>query len=388
VSEPGPLAGLRVLDFSHVFAGPFCTRSLADMGADVVHVESASRQAGDRYRAAYQHRNKRSIGINLKTGAGQQVAARLAAVADIIVENFSSSVMRRLNLDYASLAPANRRLIYISLSGYGHTGPRSEWLSMNMNLQAYTGLMLMTGFEGDPPTAISNSWNDYIGGLHGIIAIMQALADRVDSGAGRYIDLSQFECSVATVGALLLASAVSGKTPPRLGNRSSDDAPQGVYPCAGDDQWVALTVQTDGQWRALAELLGRSGFLADERLSTAAARMQHHEELDAAIAAWTREQTPAAAASRLQSAGIPAERMRRVADVVDAPDSGAVYRPFTTAGGRSALAATLPFTFGESALSEVETPHEMGADTRDVLRDWLEMNGDEIGALESDRVLV
>ena len=150
-----PIAGLKLLDFTHVFAGPFCTRTLADLGADVVHVESAVRDPGDRHRATYAHRNKRSIALDLKSEAGYSVATRLAAGADVIVENFSAGVMRRLKLDYETLSARNPRLIYISLSGYGHTGPRSSWTSMNMNLQAYTGLMLTTGAENDPPTAIA-----------------------------------------------------------------------------------------------------------------------------------------------------------------------------------------------------------------------------------------
>src|ERR1019366_6005607 len=118
------------------------------------------------YRGVYANRNKRSISLDLKNDAGHTVATELSKRADVIVENFSSTVMQRLKLDYESVEPSNPGLVFISLSGYGHTGPRSAWTSMNMNLQAFTGLMLTTGSEGDPPTSISNSWNDYIGGLH------------------------------------------------------------------------------------------------------------------------------------------------------------------------------------------------------------------------------
>jgi len=379
------MAGIKVLDFTHVFAGPFCTRTLADLGADVVHVESPSRDPGDRYRAAYAHRNKRSISLNLKSEAGHAVATRLAAAADVLVENFSSGVMRRLKLDYETLRVSNPRLIFISLSGYGHTGPRSTWTSMNMNLQAYTGLMMTTGAEGDPPTAISNSWNDYIGGLHGVIAVLQTLSDRVETGSGRHVDLSQFECSVATLGPLLMASAVSGRPPKRWGNRSSNAAPQGVYPCAGRDEWCAISVETDAQWRALADVLGRAALGADERFATAVGRMRHHDELDAVIGAWTRKRTNAEIERRLQQVGVPAERMRRVDDVLHSVDSGRAYQPIPGDRAKPVFAASLPFTFSRSTVEAVGAPCNLGEHTSEVLREWLGMDAAEIDALDARR---
>lgn len=380
----GPVAGLKVLDFTHVFAGPFCTRTLADLGADVVHVESRSRDPGDRHRASYAHRNKRSISLDLKNPAGHGVATRLAMTADVIVENFSSSVMRRLKLDYDALSGGNPRLIFVSLSGYGHTGPRTMWTSMNMNLQAYTGLMMTTGSEGDPPTSISNSWNDYLGGLHGVMAVLQALSDRAKTGRGRNIDLSQFECSVATLGPLLMASAVSGLAPKRLGNRSTSFAPQGVYPCTGSDEWCALTVENQAQWRALATLIGKPELADDPELAGAVGRMRRHDELDAAIGAWTAQRSKTEAERLLQHAGIPAERMRRVPEVIASPDSGRVFRPVPGERAQPVLACTLPFTFSRSTVKAVTPPCRLGEHTGEVLHDWLGLDDAEIGALERE----
>jgi benzylsuccinate CoA-transferase BbsF subunit len=381
----GALTNLKVLDFTHVFAGPFCTRMLADMGADVVHVESHARDTGDSYRGVYANRNKRSISLDLKNEAGNAVATELAKHADVIVENFSATVMQRLKLDYESVQPGNPGLVFISLSGYGHTGPRSSWTSMNMNLQAFTGLMLTTGSEGDPPTSISNSWNDYIGGLHGVIAIMQALNDRVHSGRGRHIDLSQFESSVATIGALLMASTASGIPPKRTGNRSSRNAPQGVYPCAGVDEWCAIVVETDAQWHALATVLGEPSLLEDERFATTVDRRRNQDMLDATIGAWTRERAPAEVERLLHAGGIPAERMRRVEDVVRSSDSGAIYRAVPGGGTQPVLAATLPFRFGVSAIADVGRACQLGEHASDVLRDWLGMNDEAIADLDGQR---
>src|SRR4051794_17739204 len=218
---PAPLEGIRVLDFTHVLAGPFCTRLLADLGADVVRVESSKHPdhpwqstyvSDDQRHASYlnTNRSKRSVAIDLKNPAGQNVAVNLAQVADVVIENFSAGVMGRLKLDYESLKESNTKLIYVSMSGYGHNGPRHDWTSMNMNLQGYSGLMTVTGAEGDPPTAISNSWNDYIGGLHACFAVLQAIDKRAESGNGCLLDLSQFECSASMIGPSLLGSAVNG----------------------------------------------------------------------------------------------------------------------------------------------------------------------------------
>src|SRR5882672_2202921 len=280
-----PLTGIRVLDCTHVLAGPFCTRLLADLGADVVRVESSKHPdypwpstfiSDDGRHASYlnTNRSKRSIAIDLKNEAGQKVAARLAAATDVVIENFSAGVMGRLKLDYPTLQAFNPGLIYVSMSGYGHDGPRCDWTSMNMNLQGYSGLMMVTGAEGDPPTAISNSWNDYIGGLHTCFTILQAVDARATSGNGMCIDLCQFECSAAMIGPLLLSSALDGKIPRRTGNRSDQYAPQGVYPCAGTDNWCALSVENAVQWTALANLIGRPSWTADPRFASAADRME------------------------------------------------------------------------------------------------------------------
>jgi len=309
---PAPLAGIRVLDFTHVLAGPFCTRLLADLGADVVRVESSKHPdhpwqstfvSADGRHASYlnTNRSKRSIAIDLKNEMGQKIAARLAAVSDIVIENFSAGVMDRLNLGYEILSAINSRLIYVSMSGYGHSGPRRDWTSMNMNLQGYSGLMTVSGAEGDPPTAISNSWNDYIGGLHACFAILQALDERRDSAKGRRIDLSQFECSAAMIGSLLLSSAVDGQVPVRRGNRSDHAAPQGVYPCAGKDNWCALSVETNNQWQALAKLIGEERWATDDRFENLAGRHENQNEIDQAISTWSRQYSSQEVEARLRA---------------------------------------------------------------------------------------
>jgi benzylsuccinate CoA-transferase BbsF subunit len=413
-SAAAPLAGVRVLAFTHVLAGPFCARLLADLGADVVMVETQGRQdrlGASRADAAYggrrdrtlsglnTNRGKRSAAINLKTRAGRAAATRLAVAADVLVENFSADALARLELDYAHLQPLNPRLIYVSMSGYGHTGPRRAWTSMNLNLQAYSGLMMATGRDGEPPTTISNSWNDYLGGLHACFAVLDALAARVRTGEGCHLDLSQFECGVATLGPLLLASGVNGEAPPRRGNRSPLAAPQGVYRCvdrasppasrdgAATDEWCAISVQEDGQWAALVRALGDPAWVHDTRFDTLAGRLRHHDEIDAHLTAWTRQLVPQEVERRLQAAGVPARRMRRIQDVVDEADGASVFQPLEDPPGWQMLVTGLPFTFGRSALPAPKPAPHLGEHTREVLAEWAGLDAAEIADLQAQGVL-
>jgi benzylsuccinate CoA-transferase BbsF subunit len=393
---PAPLDKVRVLDFTHVLAGPFCTRLLADLGADVVRVESSKHPdhpwqsayiSDDHRHASYlnTNRSKRSISIDLKNETGQKLALKLAAVADVVIENFSAGVMGRLELDFAAIEKLNPKIIYVSMSGYGHNGPRRDWTSMNMNLQGYSGLMTVTGAEGDPPTAISNSWNDYIGGLHACFAVLQAIDQRAGSGRGRHIDLSQFECSAAMIGPLLLSSAVSGKIPHRLGNRSDAVAPQGVYRCAGADDWCAVSIENDEQWKALAEVLGNEKLTSDTRLSSIAGRMDHHDEIDREIKAWTQQHSSTQVERTLKAAGIPAERVRRINDVVDEADPATVFSRMEERRIGSMLTTRLPFTLSPVSLPSPRSAPSLGEHNTEVLCRWLDLSTEQFDEIERQK---
>ena len=400
-SESPQLTGIRILDFSHILAGPFCTRLLADLGAEVLKVETdtrpermgatridpASKRRQDRPPSFLNiNRNKRSITINLKTEGGRALATQLATKADIVVENFSAEVMKRLGLAYEHLQPLNPRLIYVSMSGFGHNGPRKDWTSMNMSLQAYTGLMMVTGAEGDLPTAISNSWNDYIGGLHACHAVLQALAERERTGTGRNLDLAQFECSVATIAPLVIASAFNGEVPPRQGSRSTHAAPQGCYQCAGKDDWCAISVENDGQWKALVSRMGSPAWANEGRFSSLAGRIRHHDELDRNLEAWTRQFTPLEIENRLKPAGIACERMRRMNEIVGAPDAGNVYRWMEDPPSRT-LATGLPFEFSRSPVAPLSPAPRVGEHTKAALEEWLGLSAAKIAELAATGAL-
>lgn len=391
-----PLDGIRVLDFSHVLAGPMCTRLLVDLGAEVLRVESTKRtdtpwrstsDPGLKRMYAYimVHRGKKSITIDLKSTAGGDIARKLAAVADVVVENFSADVMNRLGLGYDRLSELNPRLIYLSMSGYGHDGPRKHWTSMNSNLQAYAGMMMITEQEGNPPVAVSNSWMDYVGGLHGCYSVLQALINRKRDGKGRNIDMAQFECGVGSIGPHLLAGILNGKRPERIGNRSTKAAPQGCYACAGEDQWCAISVENDEQWQALVRIIGNSAMAQDPRLQGLAGRMRHHGEIDRHIEAWARGRAAAEVARLLHEAGVPAEHMRRMDEIMQ-PRDGSVFR-FEPGKERPMLMTGLPFSFVPCKKQEFGPTPRLGEHTDEALRSWLGLEAGAIGKLRTSGIL-
>jgi crotonobetainyl-CoA:carnitine CoA-transferase CaiB-like acyl-CoA transferase len=259
---------------------------------------------------------------------------------------------------------------------------------MNFNLQGYSGLMMLTGSESDPPIGISNSWNDYVGGLHTCFAILQALQRRSKTGLGTRLDVSQFECSVATLGAMLLYSGVNKKSPERLGNRSPRCSPQGVYPCAGNDQWCAISIQNDDQWRALLQVMGNPGWSDDSRFATATQRLRFHDEIDSHLRKWTQTQAAPDLESRLKQVGIPAERMRRIQDVMDSDDRSEVYRSMPERRLGSMCMTWLPFSFSSGHWPAPTSAPSLGEHTREVLKQWLDLGDEEIQTLDAQHVLI
>jgi crotonobetainyl-CoA:carnitine CoA-transferase CaiB-like acyl-CoA transferase len=397
-----PLAGVRVLDFGHIVAAPFCTRILADLGADVVKIETSlrkdfaggtrSKPAGsdpDERPPAYHNinRNKRSLTINLKSEAGRALASRMVAVTDVLVENFSAGVMERLGLGPHDLKTQNPRLIFVSMSGYGHGGPRRDWRSMNLNLQAYSGLMAATGNDGDPPVAISNSWNDFVGGLHACFGILQALSDRHRSGLGTYLDLSQFECSVASIGALLFSASLSREDPPRIGNRSMSAKPQGCYRCAGEDKWCVISVESDEQWSALVDAMGNPSWASDIRLRSLLGRLQHQDEIDAHLERWTSKLQNIEVERLLQSVGVPAERVRQTDEIIASRDDQSIFKQMNCPPQSPRLVATVPFAFSNHSLSSLTPAPRLGEHNREILRNWVCLSDEEIAELERQGAL-
>jgi len=328
----GPLAGVRVADFSWVWAGPHATLQLAHLGAEVIRVEATARSCPTRMlppwldgriginRSGYfnqYNQGKRSIAIDLKTDAGRDLALALAARSDVVVENFAAGVMDRLGLGYDVLSAAHPELVRIALSGYGATGPERAYVSYGPAQVPLSGMSSVTGYRGGPPMHVGISYGDPNAGMHGAFAVLAALWERARSGRGQYIDLSQWETSMAVLGEALMATSMAGGAPERDGNRDPHMAPHGIFRATGDDRWVAIAVRHDEEWRRFAAILG--GDADGPRFATVAGRKAHEDALEALVTTWTVEQPPDAIVARLQTAGIPAFTAMTNRDLHDDP---------------------------------------------------------------------
>jgi crotonobetainyl-CoA:carnitine CoA-transferase CaiB-like acyl-CoA transferase len=305
-----PLTGVRILDLSRVWAGPYGTRYLADFGADVIKVEAEKFPDGRRTDApafAEINRNKRYITLNFQLPEGRELLMRLVARSDVVVENFSPRVMSQYELDYEHLRAVKPDLIMASMPGFGQSGPHSAFVSYGGPLMAYTGMALLWGHPESPIDAHSKiAYPDYIAAGTLALAVTAALHHRARTGQGQYIEIAQVEATATAMEVAFFDYFSNGTVAAPRGNRDPNYVPQGCYPCLGHDAWCVLSCATDAQWRALAQCIGALALADEPQFATGAARWQQHDALDVLISEWTRQCTPYQAMRLLQAAGVPA----------------------------------------------------------------------------------
>jgi crotonobetainyl-CoA:carnitine CoA-transferase CaiB-like acyl-CoA transferase len=317
-----PLEGIRVIDFGWILAVPHATAWLGALGAEVIRVESQARldltrvlpgtaaegeiglnRSGGFNGISY---SKKSVTLNLATPRGRELAKALAEQADIVTENFTPGVMKRLGLDYESLRSVKPDLIMLSGSPLGQTGPHRHATGWGPNTQSFAGLPFLTGYQGGPPVGLGGFYPDFMIGVAMAFSMMAALRQRGQTGEGQYIEFAMAETVVSMIPDALFDCAWNGREPERQGNRDVGMAPHGVYPSRGDDSWVALAVRTDEEWLALCNVMRADTWAEDAELRELAGRLRRHDELDAGIAKWTGERTHYRAMHDLQAAGVPA----------------------------------------------------------------------------------
>jgi CoA:oxalate CoA-transferase len=327
----GKLSGLRVIDLSRVLSGPFCTALLTDLGAEVIKVESPgggddSRRFGPFVKGesvyfALINRNKKSVTLNLREPRAQTLLAALAKDADVVVENFRPGVAKRLGCDYATLAAANPRLVYLSISGFGQDGPKAGWPAYDLIIQAMSGVMSITGQPDGPPTALGESLADLWTGLLGSWAILAALAARSSTGRGEHIDLAMFDSMLALQVTGLAQLETSGRAPGRVGNRHPVTTPVDTF--ATRDGHVAIVVPSDTQFARLCVLVGRAELAADPRFADNAARREREVELKSIVERWSRELSTEAAVAACHGVDIPAGPVWDLAQAVGSDQAAA-----------------------------------------------------------------
>jgi benzylsuccinate CoA-transferase BbsF subunit len=303
-----PLAGVRVVEFSWVIAGPLMTKYLALLGAEVIRVESERRPEFRSRGGAFAllNDNKKSCRLDLSNERARDLARRLVAKADVVVENFGTGVVERLGLGYEALRRVRPDLIMLSCSGLGRSGPDRDKLAFGTLLQLSSGWSALQGQPGADEILVGGAWTDPLCAATGAFALLAALHQRRQTGRGTFIDFSMVEATLCGVPESLMEYAMNRRQPARRGNSDPAAAPHGVYPCRGDDEWVAIAVGSQVEWRRLALALGQPDWTTEERFADAVGRKRHEPALDALIAAWTAERSAEEIVEALQAAGVPA----------------------------------------------------------------------------------
>jgi benzylsuccinate CoA-transferase BbsF subunit len=330
------LKGVKVVEFAAFAAGPAVGKHLADHGATVVHIESRARLDG--FRAHYPpykdnihglnrsglfalcNNDKLDITLNLKKAPqATELAKRIVAWSDVVIENFSPGTMARLGLDYQSLKQIKPDLVMLSSSNLGQTGPHAHHAGFGSQLSSLAGFTHLTGYPDGSPQILYGPYIDYIAVAYGAVAILAALDYKRRTGKGNYIDTAQYETGLQYLAPILLDYKVNGKVASRNANRDPSASPHGAYPCKGDDQWCVLSVHSESEWTALCGAMGNPGWTGDTKFSSHESRKANEDDLDRRIGEWTIGFTAQEVMEKLQSAGVRAGVVNTMKEVYSDP---------------------------------------------------------------------
>jgi benzylsuccinate CoA-transferase BbsF subunit len=394
----GPLEGIRVADFTWVWAGPMCTMQLAHMGAEVIRMETTGRICTLRMlppwpggqpspnRSGYfnqYNQGKRSVLLDLQTPKGKDVVKKLVTMSDVVVENFAGGVIDRLGFGYEELRKVRPDLVMISMSGYGRGGPDSSFVSYGPAQVPLSGLSSLTGYRGEQPMHVGMSYGDPNAGLHAAFAIIAALYHRDESGEGQYIDMSQWESSMNVVGEAFMHQVMNGAPPARDGSRVPHMSPNGVFMCAGEDRWVSITSGSDAEWKSLAVAMGKPELAGDTRFRTLADRKANEDELEMLITEWTLQFDPFEVMEKLQSVGVAAYPTLMNREVLESPQLAVrdfwVEHEHPEVGVRRH--AGVPYHFSATPADVWRAAPVMGQDNDYVFGELLGMSAEEIADL-------
>ncbi len=327
-----PLSGIRVVDFGQYIAIPYCAKWLAALGADVIQVESRENPADFRTSPPFAGQvpgmnragayntlgmGKRAIPINLRTEEGRDVARRLCASADVVLENFSTGLMERWGLGYGDIAPLNPHVIYTSVAAFGRSGPLKDYSGLHSIINAFCGLADVTGYPGGHRRLLGSYFPDVVTATYATMATLTALHDRKRTGQGHHIDVAMTEALMTLLTEPMVARAIGSYEPSRDGSHHPFHAPHAIYAAAGEDQWIAIAARTDAEWSALCSVI--DGLADDARFATPASRKQNEAALDQAVAAWASGRDKYAMADQLGRAGVSAAPVLDPLEVVEHP---------------------------------------------------------------------
>ena len=394
---PGPLAGLRVLDFTRVLAGPAAALALADLGAEVIKIEPPG--TGDETRAfpplrdgeshyfLSVNRGKKSIAIDLKRPEGVALARELAAKCDILIENYRPGVMDRLGLGYETLAAANPGLIYCAISGFGLNGPLRDRPSFDIVLQAMSGALSVNGEPGQLPTKMGIPLGDLVGGINGPIAILAALHERHRTGRGRLIDISLMDGLIGLLGYYAQLAFFTGQSPQPLGSQHPNLVPYGIFPAS--DGSIVVACLTNAFWARTCEALGAPHLAQDRRFATIEQRRDHRAEVNALIEAFTRDRSVAELVDIFTRHQVPHAPILSVLDALAQPQSAARNMVVETEHSRLGPIPIVnrPYRYAGAEQPVPAAPPMLGENTDAILADVLGLPAEQIAALRKAGVV-
>jgi len=385
-----PLAGVRVIDFTQVVAGPYATMMLADMGAEIVKIERAGHGDDLRRTMPYKgreghedyfnalNRSKKSVALNLKDKKHLEIALGLIKQADVVVENFSPGTVDRLGVGWEIAHRLNRKLVYCSLSGFGQTGPQRSRLALDSIIQAVTGIMSVTGFPEADPVMVGAPLADVISGMFAAYTIVSALRLVTDQGGGQYIDLSMQDALLAAAGTRMGETLQAGIAPPRLGNENPLRVPANTYRTA-DDRYIAVMVHDQEQWKTFCEAMNKAEWLEDGRFATMALRLEHRKEMNKVVAERIALKDSAHWAVRLTEYRIPYALVNDYIQALEDPQvkhRGLLHEVDHPVSGKIKVVGP-PWRMSNTN-TEVRSPPTLGQHTAEVLQEWLGINEEEL----------
>jgi len=387
-----PLAGLKVLELARILAGPWVGQMLADLGADVVKVERPG--AGDDTRgwgppfiegadgedlsAAYFHscnRGKRSIAVDFESEEGQALVRRLAAHADVVIENFKVGGLKKYGLDYENLKKINPRLVYCSITGFGQNGPYATRAGYDFMIQGLGGIMDLTGDPDGEPQKIGVAYVDIFTGVYSVVGILAALRRRDQTGEGAHLDMALLDVQTSVLANQAMNYLASGKSPRRMGNAHPNIVPYQVFPVA--DGHVIVAVGNDGQFSRFVAVLGQPDLAQDERFATNASRVRNRTDLVPILTRLTLQTTREALLSALEKQGVPAGPINTVEDVFADPQVTArgmrIDLPSASAKGGTIPSVRSPIVMNGEPMAASRPSPRLGEHTDEVLNDpsWM-----------------
>jgi crotonobetainyl-CoA:carnitine CoA-transferase CaiB-like acyl-CoA transferase len=393
-----PLEGVKVLDLTRVLAGPYCTMMLADMGADVVKVERPG--AGDDTRAfgppfvngesAYFmsiNRNKRSVTLNLKHDKALAILRQMLETADVVVENFRPGTMESFGFGYEAVHAFNPRLVFCSISGYGHSGPDAKLPGYDLIIQGEGGVASLTGTPDGPPFKVGSSQADIVAGMMGFQGILLALMARQQTGQGQKVDISMLDCQIALLTYQAGIYFATGESPGRMGNQHPTITPYETYRC--QDGYINVACGNDNMWRKFCAVLGQENWPEDERFRTNADRVQHRRQLGALIEPVMLDKTQDEWITALRGAGLPCGPIQTVGQACEDPQVLArdmiVALEHPKAG--PIRVTGLPLKLSETPGAIHSPPPLLGQHTQEVLADWLQIGTSAVEGLRQEGVV-